>query len=257
MILFKYKSIVLPSDEKKIYSETFIRDCKCLLNNQLWFSSLEILNDPFEGVFQIDTSIGKALKLLKKDVNIEKLENLKIDIIRDKKKNSGILSLTTDNQNLLMWSHYTNNQKGYCIEFNLESKNFIKFNNKKLISKVDLKKVCYSDEYPKASILHSDNNMIFGFKSKCWNYEKEYRFISDNSGLHTYDENCLKTIFLGADCGLIEEILLCSIAYIKGAKVYKAKLFSDKFKLYFLPYDLVSLNKKINCQRFINEALAG
>jgi Protein of unknown function (DUF2971) len=255
MILFKYKSIQPPPQDKEIYSETFIRDCKCILNNQLWFSSLENLNDPFEGVFQIDTSIGKALKLFKKNIDFEKLENLKIETIKGKKENCGILSLTTDNQNLLMWSHYTNNQRGYCIEFNLDAKNFIKFNNKKLTSKVHLKKVSYSDEYPKESILNSDNNMIFGYKSKCWNYEKEYRFISSNSGLYTYNENCLKAIFLGADCGFIEEILLCSIAYVKGIKVYKAKLFSNKFKLYFLPYDLASLNKKINCQKFIDEIL--
>ncbi|WP_449399527.1 DUF2971 domain-containing protein [Chryseobacterium wanjuense] len=41
-----------------------------------------------------------------------------------------------------MWSHYTNNQKGYCLEFDLEPGNFIGYNNKKINSKnVDFKKL--------------------------------------------------------------------------------------------------------------------
>ncbi|WP_137905813.1 DUF2971 domain-containing protein [Chryseobacterium sp. 2VB] len=251
MILFKYKSIEF-APEDKTYSTSFLRDCRCLLNNQLWFSSLKYLNDPFEGVFQIDNYASSAIKLFKKNINIKKVEKLKIDVIKMMQDTCGILSLTTDNQNLLMWSHYTNNQKGYCLEFDLEPGNFIGYNNKKINSKnVDFKKVSYSNTYPKTSILNSDHKMIFGFKSKCWNYEKEYRFISNNSGLYTHNDGCLKTIYLGSECDFIDEILLCSIAFVKGAKVYKAKLFSDKFELYFLPYDLESLNRKINCQKFV------
>lgn len=252
MILFKYKSIEF-APEDKTYSTSFLRDCRCLLNNQLWFSSLPYLNDPFEGVFQIDNYASSAIKLFKKHVNIRKVEKLKIDVIKMMQDTCGILSLTTDNQNLLMWSHYTNNQKGYCLEFDLEPENFTSYNNKKINSKnIDFKKVSYADTYPKTSILNSDHKMIFGFKSKCWNYEKEYRFISNNSGLYNHSDGCLKAIYLGAECNFIDEILLCSIAFTKGAKVYKAKLFSDKFNLYFLPYDLESLNRKIKCKKFVD-----
>ncbi|WP_214826490.1 DUF2971 domain-containing protein [Chryseobacterium sp. ISL-6] len=35
-------------------------------------------------------------------------------------RNFGIYSLTTKNSNLLMWSHYGNSHKGFCIGFNTE-----------------------------------------------------------------------------------------------------------------------------------------
>ncbi|MCX8523962.1 DUF2971 domain-containing protein [Chryseobacterium formosus] len=255
MILFKYRSIEFPNNDET-FSENFLRDVKCLLFDQIWFSSLKALNDPFEGVFKFDRSISKMMKGFKKDLDTNKIERAKDNYLQLLKDNSGILSLTTDNQNLLMWSHYTNNQKGYCIEYDFEEEKFLyanKIKNNK--NDISLKKVLYSDNYVRTNILNNDYQLIFGNKSRCWSYEKEFRFISKNIGLHKFQNGCLKAIYLGADCDFVNETLISSIAYLKGAKVYKAKLFKDKFKLYFLPYDLDALNKNINCKNFVQQAI--
>lgn len=254
MILFKYKSIESSID--KTFSNTFLRDCKALLNNELWFSSLDKLNDPYEGVFKINENDIKAIKIFNKKADLNELKNAKNNLVQILKQNSGILSMTTDNQNLLMWSHYTNNQKGYSLQYEIDTDDFIRFDGKFFNPKLMyLRKVTYSDNFPTISAIENDHRKFVTYKGKCWVYEKEYRFISPLAGLYTYKQECLKAIFLGATCDFQNEMLLCSLAYIKGIKVYKANFFKDKFKMFFLPYDLESLNRKIDCKVFIERSL--
>jgi len=65
-----------------------------LINKHVWYSSPDYFNDPFD------------TKIIENDL----LQNLSFQ--REK-----IFCLSAINNNLLMWSHYADSHKGFCIEF--------------------------------------------------------------------------------------------------------------------------------------------
>ncbi|MEO7559630.1 MAG: DUF2971 domain-containing protein, partial [Nitrosospira sp.] len=90
----------------------------------------------------------------------------------------GILCFTEDDLNLLMWSHYADNHKGFALQFDLaqDVKTMLR------ISKVD-----YSNDYPRVNLnnLTNDIKVVFLRKSEGWKYEREWRMIIPN-GANSY-----------------------------------------------------------------------
>lgn len=78
----------------------------------------------------------------------------------------GYLTMSATNKNILMWSHYAQNHKGYIIGFDSEHSFF----------EYGVTKVQYSDERPYLDPTQSKQDAsIFYTKSKDWKYEEEYR----------------------------------------------------------------------------------
>ena len=65
-----------------------------LVNNFCWFSDPETFNDPF------DSNI----------VPIQTIKNAQLS-------GAKFLCLSSQNDNLLMWSHYSDSHRGFCVEF--------------------------------------------------------------------------------------------------------------------------------------------
>lgn len=100
----------------------------------------------------------------------------------------GVLSLTTNPTNLLMWSHYANSHKGFLIEFD-DNHSFFdqRLNEHDTIRK--LKTVVYTTSRPKIDAIikieELDNDEylfqlmdhFFMTKEKIWEYEQEMRMI--------------------------------------------------------------------------------
>lgn len=87
----------------------------------------------------------------------------------------GILSLTNDPNNLLMWSHYADNHRGFVLQFD-ENHDFFKtsyFDNQEF----SLTKVEYSSERPVLSYSNLHSPEVYYRKSPCWSYEQELRLI--------------------------------------------------------------------------------
>ena len=78
---------------------------------------------------------------------------------------TGVFSLCEEANNNVMWSHYGNSHKGFCIGFNVAEL----FN---ILKDASLGKVSYRGEFPSINDIHNLNFI----KSKEWEYEKEYRF---------------------------------------------------------------------------------
>lgn len=78
---------------------------------------------------------------------------------------TGIFSLCEEANNNVMWSHYGNSHKGFCIGFNVAEL----FN---ILKDASLGKVSYRGEFPSINDIHNLNFI----KSKEWKYEKEFRF---------------------------------------------------------------------------------
>ena len=78
----------------------------------------------------------------------------------------GYLSLSETSKNILMWSHYAHNHKGYVLGFNANHNYF----------SYGIKKIEYSDTRPWHNPTQSEQDaQLFYTKSTDWAYEKEYR----------------------------------------------------------------------------------
>lgn len=211
-----------------------------LKNSTLWFAMLNDFNDPFEGRIKIKmryeestfssrseaeevARINKSYfqKLNKKYFehlnNLETLE-LQIGFIFDvwahtlRKVNSEIINndgyccfcahREDVSTNQLMWSHYANGLRGFCIVFDESEmhRSLIELNKE---DSLIIEPIVYKDQLPEIDIY---NHMSHHFapddylddlvnefniksrstKSKAWCYEREHRAISSKVGLHRY-----------------------------------------------------------------------
>ncbi|MFA0570172.1 DUF2971 domain-containing protein [Vibrio gallaecicus] len=83
----------------------------------------------------------------------------------------GIFSLSSDPQNVLMWAHYANNHRGFCLEFDTSNDYFgraWKVNYVNRINSIDILDFTEEDAF---------NSLVT--KTKEWSYESEFRVISN------------------------------------------------------------------------------
>lgn len=216
MIFYKYRDFACSSK---------IRTLEIINKKQLFFSGIESFNDPFDGKVYL-TFNGKlneiraaqirtqySMNLLTNDkyegitieavkklideritedfVNNEEERKNRIDRIQNIHNQKGVLCLSTQNSNILMWSHYTYNHKGVCFGFEFSEEAFL-----------NLKRVRYQTHYDDIwGWLHTDEEIverILFSKAIDWQYEDEYRIIRESIGAEKYQPESLKEIIFGS-----------------------------------------------------------
>lgn len=219
--LYKFKSF----DSKLHYQE--------LLNNIFYFPSRSQLNDPFDSQIPIRYDLCNKKELFKLAENIDKIENpnsdrserrkrskdrakiVRLEMIQDPslvqnrvdqhiESQIGIFSLSEKLNNLLLWTHYTNSHRGFCIEVdaqylsNLLISGYFLLNKKAIVGKV-----LYQKKFPFIHPLkHSYNERIelqFFTKSDNWKYEEEWRVlkIDGSKSKEKLPPDVIKNIFFG------------------------------------------------------------
>jgi len=108
----------------------------------------------------------------------------------------GISSFSENGMEPLLWSHYANSYRGFCLKFKPD---FINESNKELVK---LKKVIYSDSPNPISInIKFAKFYQFIVKLNNWNYEKEWRLLFQNptsvNSKYYFDENSIEEISIG------------------------------------------------------------
>lgn len=206
-----------------------------LINNQLGFNRIENFNDPFDttptqvinkkGILNftnlhlnLSDDEKKAIYLLPE----EEINNIFSDIIRN--ADIGISCFSETNDNILMWSHYSNKHKGICLGFDVNEDNLNDFiDNTKNINnnifnsetKYRLFVIKYSNNRPIFSLYNSNlltereqiENVLIS-KSNIWEYEKEHRIIIYNGKIMSfptgiyYNRKYLKEIILGTNLSI-------------------------------------------------------
>lgn len=250
-LLYKYTDLgeFTDIDPEKMKTEEFKEKYtqkigELLQGNKIWFSKYERLNDPYEVT-------GAYYNYSNRDVKsyMELSDRWNRNMVE-------ILSLTYHYKNLLMWSHYAKNHKGYCIEFEVEDP-----------SKIF--KVQYLEKMPEgiteplyfAQDIEKRKEICkyFLYKSKVWEYENEYRVIniddrektnksSVRDGLSIkLDEIGIKVnkIILGANCN--KYLSKCIVADCSKYNVpcVRAKICRDKYNVKLSKKDL---KKEFNIQ---------
>ena len=89
----------------------------------------------------------------------------------------GVLCLSEENLNLLMWSHYANSHLGFAVGFDMGSDFFVKGSPLPIWKP---KKMEYVAERPSKFFneLSSDMKEIFYTKGDVWSYENEWRMLA-------------------------------------------------------------------------------
>lgn len=169
MILYKYRSV---SGQAFRYTQDIF------INRRLFLPSASKLNDPNEGISNLNIqnqywAWGNQLEE------------------RNRQQSVKLCAFTEMHKNPVVWSHYADEHRGICIE--LDSNNID-------LSSGLLGRVNYSNVVP---ILEhnsgADKRVAFLNKTDEWAYEKEWRFIADNSNPYLpFNDSAIKRVFLGA-----------------------------------------------------------
>ncbi|NWJ52963.1 MAG: DUF2971 domain-containing protein [Bacteroidetes bacterium] len=248
-ILYKYRD----------YTNDFNR--RTLFDFELFLSSTSMFNDPYEGSIpfeydQEDLTIENiflkmrkmAMKkysewdeaqihdycfknqrneFLKDDAHIERVNQKNRE---DIDKIFGILSLTKQPLNYLMWSHYGNSHNGICLGFDAT-----------ILYKVvggTISPVVYNTEMPKMKLFGDINDFHLkqlSTKSDIWTYEEEYRIVKSFAAKQTisYPKEMLKEVYLGCKLPFQEKLKIIDFIKDKGidCRIYELSLNKKVFKL--------------------------
>lgn len=161
------------------------------------------MNDPFDSVFTLWASKINLMKTCKEKYHIDPFsESFNSYRIRSFVGNK---TLTMDDNlvnNIIMWSHYADAHKGYCIRYRL-SKHFIKKPDDGTFKHNYLRKIRYVSDGENINIdcPIMDTEKLFTTKSNQWSNENEIRLVNYDTS-HNRDFLQLKL----DDCSAIEAI---------------------------------------------------
>ena len=108
----------------------------------------------------------------------------------------GVFCLTEVRDDILMWSHYADGHKGFCLQFNINPKLY-PFGEM-------LFQVQYTSSYPQITITknHKDQTRkVLLTKSTSWEYEKEWRIFDpdDSLGIRVFPADMLTGVIFGCE----------------------------------------------------------
>ena len=180
--------------------------------NNIRLSNFNYFNDPADPLIKLNKEAFKAIEKYTNDIKI--------------------YSLSSEYNNFLMWSHYSNEHKGICIAYDISNIN--EYNN------IILKKVRYTNSVILGDYEHIFDNYalnleshfisLFYLKHKNWQYENEYRIIADTKEEYIYLP--IKAIYFGMNASDDDIKLIKSLVKDDTVKFYKMK--PDKNNLFNL-----------------------
>ena len=185
-----------------------------------------------------------------------KVEREFLAFYEEHKNDSGILSFSLAKEeddfpppltNMLMWSHYANGFKGFCIEYDLEKlkSSMDEKNNTELeISKVEYEQSDLPEvklkTYMESVISRTDDSSIeiisgLAKKNESWHYENELRFISNKKGKMYYDPSCINAIYISSKMPkwMSHSILTSMMQKSKDIKLFLVYLHNMKYEFGF------------------------
>ena len=246
---------------------------KILLQNEMYFSSIEQFNDPFDSAAPVrfdldsdDSNRERLTEIFKRAIRPEFLNRVpqmvdqylqkglhkqKSTIFNSnglqalkRANNYGVFSLSETRDNLLMWSHYADSHNGICIGFDISLLDqFKQAAMKEQEVLYDIYQVRYVSDFPilvpdQMSVTEREEIAImpFLYKAEGWHYEKEYRLICINGARQVlrYPPELIKQILLGARFDT-HAVDLITIIRELGYKpdFYIAELNPDKYQIDF------------------------
>jgi hypothetical protein len=214
---------------------------KSIRNSEYWFAQPKMFNDPFDCnlseilnhsledfknylAYQNNKS-GMTEKEYKTHIkNFKKnpkwARNLAINARENAMNEHGVFSLSQESKNILMWSHYGDQHKGIVLKFDILADT--EFFSTPI-------KINYVEKYDELNYYSTQDRLNslsrnISTKSTLWSYEKEYRILKSENGLHK-----------------VNKISLCEVIF--GCKTPPTKLKEVKSLIKKSGYENVSFSK--------------
>lgn len=178
-----------------------------------------------------DLKVDNFFKFIS-DIFEEHSKKMLSDKLQFMQESMRVSSFCENHNQFLMWSHYADSHKGFCIEYDLS-----------LWKKGDLRKrilfpVVYQDyaynstPHLLKSIYGEDLNNLYPIisgstKSSQWEYEKEWRFIipvGNSFPRQNYPMHCQSRVILGSKISEDNKKMILDICTKKNLPVFKANL---------------------------------
>lgn len=250
-LIFKYQGI----DEYSVLN---------LKAQALYFNSPKNLNDPYDGslnAFPLFPHKARIERIRQHYVNNQSVpEHLRREFkyltdqaiadsvirnanqvmeqkTREYNESMGVSCFSEVKDNLLMWGHYADKYRGFCLGFRTGIHPFEK-----------VKKIKYSRDLPTfdvVDILVNGNfddalDALFYTKSKSWSYEREWRAVHSTSGTqYVYNHEALDSVYFGPRIGTTERAEICEIVQEQNLEVrfFQGKKSPVEFKLEFEQFE--------------------
>lgn len=236
--LFKYRGF----DKSRLDAVAFERDRSIILNSLLWAGSPLTFNDPFDCFPVIDfegsedekvawaarvaPQFGQSIEQAVAELNFA-LGNptirTQLSNWRENLSAVRVLSLTDRPDDMLMWAHYADSHRGYCLEFD---SNVLPFSL--------AYRVKYDAERPTFRIFDPNREDLIKrtllHKADFWQYEGEWRLIGPAEiGPISFPQEALKSVILGAGTLHEDELELRRIASERRIPViFKRAVLDDR-----------------------------
>lgn len=253
-------------------AETLDRDLGIITDSQIFYSNPSQFNDPFDCAATSVTMdrnsrtlfIQKFLSSQNPDIPEDWRTTLRDALDDDALADSmvdrvlrsgylekhmtkyGILSLSSERDNLLLWAHYASSHSGYAIEFDItqvvrqHQPSQPTYPDNNFEYNLMASPVNYGIDRPASISATNELTEPFYHKSDEWSYEKEFRVISNfGSGLKDFAPSLLTSIYFGCKISEANKAKLSSAVdkYVAntGNKValYQANADDRKYELNF------------------------
>jgi hypothetical protein len=154
----------------------------------------------------------------------------------------GIACFSEVVDNILMWAHYADGHRGFCLEFDTKNMHFSK-----------AFPVTYSDFLPtmhltKVLIQEDDDNNLMDMittKSSLWSYEKEWRlFHKEGDTKYGIGVETLTGVYFGCEMPFVHKEIISLILDNSPTKLYETKRVNGKFKLDFHSVEYAPYSKR-------------
>ena len=236
---------------------------KIFTNNEIYFQKPSKFDDPLDSKITYVLKGTKAEKrrwlkrnlalarpeLTEQDINEISSEPSNIkkffdDFCKRQSKRPdelGIYCLTTLRANILMWTHYSDNHKGFCLEFGYQNDEFFQralpVEYSKEMSTFNLLDTVVGEAHKNADIFAE----LLLIKAEDWEYQDEWRIVytpdQGGPGTHAFPEKLLTGVILGlqvAPDNRNKIIKWCRDRKFKP-KIYQTKLKGTEFGLDVIP----------------------
>jgi len=228
MKLYKYRSLETWYDEKEKKLVSGIEYCVDIIkNNRLYLPKREKLNDPYEGcAIPINLAVCGS--------GIFSSMGCLHPAIEDEMNSYRVLSLSSTAKSMPMWAHYAGNYNGVCFEFDSDGK--LGCAQKMDYIEVPFAGVSELDVSDFSNIVRQN----FYYKSKNWDYEKEYRIVEQTSNeFFEFERKDISKIIVGFKALERTDVRkqIINLARKKEIPIYKVFLTPRRYELSFMPIE--------------------
>lgn len=218
----------------RVFSDYSLKDIK---EEKITLAHPRMFNDPLDTILvwwmeseierMGDTELQKKYTLLMKKV----AEKIKIRcLIAGKDKTTGA-DVAVEKLSSLMWAHYANSHKGFCVEYELD-RSFLDANSDAGNNKLTLiNEINYTNDLVLAGE-PSIREAIFN-KGQLWSYEQEVRMVQfDGEGKEDFPAlDCkgrVKAVYLGVKCSDIDRRDMEKAIGSKDIALYQMEIDSSR-----------------------------